>query len=326
VRDNIVEEIKRLNEMTGINKSRLISQLGISRQRYYDWENRYGKPNEHNRYIPKGHWLTPEEEEAIVRYYVEHYNELDGYRRLCYKMIDEDVVYATPSSVYRVLRRRGLLKKRGEVKVKENKKGMGYKQPSKVNEEWHTDIKYVNVMGKHLFLISVLDGYSRYVVSYELRGSMEDKDVELVIENGLNKYPDARPRIISDNGSQYKSKEYREYIKAVGLRHTYTSVNYPQSNGKIERYHRAIKEECIEKESMVSIEDARRVIDRYVEYYNTKRLHSALGYVTPKDVMEGRKEEIIKSREEKLRLGRQKRIEYYNKTYLTEKANLSNLR
>ena len=77
---------------------------------------------------------------------------------------------------------------------------------------------------------------------------------------------------------------------------------------------------------MVSIEDARRVIDRYVDYYNTKRLHSALGYVTPKDVMEGRKEEIIKSREEKLRLGRQKRIEYYNKTYLTEKANLSNLR
>jgi HJR/Mrr/RecB family endonuclease len=77
---------------------------------------------------------------------------------------------------------------------------------------------------------------------------------------------------------------------------------------------------------MVSIGDARRVIDRYVDYYNTKRLHSALVYVVPKDVMEGRKEEIIKSREEKLRLGRQKRIEYYNKTYLTEKANLSNLR
>jgi len=77
---------------------------------------------------------------------------------------------------------------------------------------------------------------------------------------------------------------------------------------------------------MVSIEDARGVIDGYVEYYNTKRLHSALGYVTPKDVMEGRKEEIIKSREEKLRLRRQRRIEYYNKTYLTEKANLSNLR
>jgi hypothetical protein len=77
---------------------------------------------------------------------------------------------------------------------------------------------------------------------------------------------------------------------------------------------------------MVSIEDARRVIDRYVDYYNTRRLHNAMGYVTPKDVMEGRKEEIIKSREEKLRLERQKRIEYYNKTYLTEKANLSNLR
>jgi hypothetical protein len=77
---------------------------------------------------------------------------------------------------------------------------------------------------------------------------------------------------------------------------------------------------------MVSIDDARGVIDRYVDYYNTKRLHSALGYVVPKDVVEGRKEEIIKSREEKLRLGRQKRIEYYNKTYLTEKANLSNLR
>jgi len=321
-----VEEIKRLSEMTEIKKRQLISCLGISRQRYYDWENRYGKPNEHNKNIPKGHWLTPEEEEAIVRYYCEHYNDLDGYRRMCYKMIDEDVVYATPSSVYRVLKKRGLLKKREEIKVKDCKKGMGYKQPVGVNEEWHTDIKYVNVMGKHLFLISVLDGYSRYVISYDLRVSMEDRDVEIVIEEGLNKYPNAKPRIISDNGSQYKSKEFREYIKAVGLRHTYTSVRYPQSNGKIERYHRAIKEECISRESMVSIEDAREVIGRYVEYYNTKRLHSALGYVTPKDVLDGRKEEIIKTREDKLRLARQKRIEYYNKTYLTENVNLSNLR
>jgi transposase InsO family protein len=191
--------------------------------------------------------------------------------------------------------------------VKTSQKGTGFVQPKKPHEHWHTDIKYVNYHGSFLFLISVIDGYSRYIVHHELRMHMQEYDVEITIQRALEKYPGVSPRIISDNGSQFISRDFAEFIKHTELDHIRTSVNYPQSNGKIERFHRTISEECLTKKSMIDLEDAKRQISIYIEFYNTKRLHSSLFYLTPEDFLLGRITEKLNVREDKLQRARKMR-------------------
>lgn len=323
VRNNVVETILSYRERTGISITELISHADISRSKFYQWKKRYGLLNRHNGKIPKSHWLMEEEKEAIVEY--ARSNDEEGYRRLCYMMIDKDVAYASSSTIYRVLKENDLLNK--YIIREESKRGEGYSQPERAHEEWHTDITYVNVLGSFMFLIGIIDGYSRFVVNHELRKSMKDRDVSLVLQRAHERFPDESPRIISDRGGQFISREFRDYLRYMGMKQTFTSVGYPQSNGKIERFFRTAKEECIRRNSFLSIDDARRIIDRYIEYYNYERLHGAIDYITPYDMMKGRKEEIIKEREKKLENARKTRRENYKKkTNLFKEVILSNFR
>ncbi len=285
---------------------KLIRQIGIGQSKYYDWKKRYGKENNHNAKENKRGWLLDWEKEAIVKYARKHLGE--GYRRLTYMMLDEDVVAVSPSSVYRVLKRAGLLNKWNQVKVSSSMKGSGFIQPDAPHQHWHVDIKYVNFRGTFLFLISVIDGYSRYIVHHELRKNMQEYDVEITVQRAMEKYPGVKPRIITDNGSQFISKDFASYLKLVGLQHIRTSIKYPQSNGKIERFHRSISEEHLGRNSFVSIDDARKQIKNYIDYYNTKRLHSALYYLTPEDFLKGRVDELLKIRQEKLDKAREARF------------------
>ena len=310
VRDNVVVTVVSYKQLTGLSTRRLLSHVGVSSGKFYDWYKRYGYTNQRNRWVPKSHWLLSWERAAIVTYYRQHEYEHEGYRRLCYRMIDEDVVYASPSSVYRVLKAENLLNR--FVPGKPSTKGDGYHQPTRSHQEWHIDISYVNVRGSFLFLIAVIDGYSRYIVAYDVRASMEERDVEIVLQRAHEKYPSEHPRIISDHGGQFISREFTGYIRKVGLTHTLISVGYPQSNGKLERFFGTVKSECIRKQSFLSIADARKIIGRFIEYYNNKRLHSAIDYIAPMDILCGRKEEILKGRDEKLKKAREDRIKYYN--------------
>jgi transposase InsO family protein len=116
---------------------------------------------------------------------------------------------------------------------------------------------------------------------------MTEVDVEIIISQAHEKYPEATPRIISDNGPQFIARDFKEFIRVCGMTHVRTSPYYPQSNGKIERWHQSLKDECIRPGTPLSLEDARGLVGGYVEYYNNVRLHSALGYVTPKDQVGG---------------------------------------
>jgi len=314
IRDEIVETILEYKKRTGIPVNRLLKYLVLKESKYYEWRRRYGIPNRHNGKIPKATWLFGHEKEAIIEYAMN--NREEGYRRLCYRMIDEDVVYASPSSVYRVLHTAGLLYKFTNRKNKS--KGLGYTQPDGPHKEWHIDISYVNVVGTFMFLLAIIDGYSRYVVYHELRGSMEEKDVEIVVQKALDKFPDEKPRIISDHGSQFIAKDFKKFIRYAGLVHTFTSVGYPQSNGKIERLFRTLKTDCIRRQSFLSPEDARNQLMEYVWYYNQKRLHSAIGYVTPFDKVIGRDKEILAVREQKLARARELRVKYNTNSTLTQ--------
>ena len=120
-------------------------------------------------------------------------------------------------------------------------------------------------------------------------------------------FPEARPRIISDNGPQFIAKDFKEFIRISGMTHVRTSRYYPQSNGKIERWHKSLKTECIRPQTPLSLDDARRVVAGYVQHYNAVRLHSAIGFVTPKDKLEGREKQIFEARDQKLEAAREQR-------------------
>jgi len=287
---------------------------GISRGKFYDWRRRYGKENNHNGSIPKAHWITPVERQSVIDYARKHislnsYYLKDGYRRIAYMGLDENVFAVSPTSVYRVLSKAGLLSKwKGN---RTSSKGLGYRQPNEPHQEWHTDIKYINFQGTFLFLISIMDGYSRYIVHHELRTSMTEYDVEITLQKAHEKYPTEKPRIITDNGSQFVSKDFQLYLKEIGLQHIRTSPCYPQSNGKIERFHRSIEDECIRTTSLINIEDARRQIAGYVDHYNNKRLHSALFYLRPIDFLVGNVDELLKARQDKLDRAFENRVQYW---------------
>ena len=280
----------------------MVNWIGITHSKYYDWRCRYGKVNEHNAWIPRDFWLADWEKQEIIAYYRDHPHE--GYRRLTYMMIDDDIVAVSPSSVYRVLKNAGLMQRWNR---KASKKGTGFQQPLKPHEHWHIDISYINVCGTFYYMCSVLDGFSRYIVHWEIREAMTEADIEIILQRAREKFPDAKPRIISDNGPQFISKDFKEFIRISGMTHVKTSPYYPQSNGKLERYHKTIKSTCIRTQTPLSLEDAQRVVADFVDHYNDQRLHSAIGYVTPKDKLQGRAETILTARDAKLAAARDAR-------------------
>lgn len=219
-------------------------------------------------------------------------------------MMDDDVVAVSPSSVYRVLAQAGLLRKWNASK---SAKGSGFAGPSRPHEHWHIDISYLNIMGTFFYLISLLDGYSRFLVHWDIREQMTEIDVGIVVQRAKEKYPNANPRIISDNGPQFIAKDFKELIRALGMSHVLTSPYYPQSNGKIERFYQTAKRDCIRPMTPLSLDEARRIVGEFIEFYNTRRLHSAIGYVRPLDKLRGREKDIFAERDRKLARARASR-------------------
>jgi transposase InsO family protein len=279
-----------------------VTWLGVGGSKFYDWKKRYGKVNEHNALVPRDWWLEDWEKKAILDFHWK--NPLEGYRRLAFMMLDADVVAVSPSSVYRVLKAAGVMDR---WNGKTSKKGTGFQQPIRPHEHWHVDVSYLNICGTFYFLCSVLDGCSRSIVHWEIREQMQEIDVEVILQRAREKYPDESPRIITDNGPQFISRDFKEFIRIAGMTHVKTSCYHPQSNGKLERYHRTIKGECIRVTALWSLEDARRVVTGYVQHYNEVRLHSAIGYVTPLTKLRGEEQQVFAERDRKLEAARERR-------------------
>ncbi len=249
-RDIIVDFIRYWVERTSIPANRMRGWIGLSAGKYDSWQKRYGMVNEHNGLIPRDFWLENWEKDRIVQYAKEH--PVEGYRRLCFMMLDADVVAVSPSSV-------------------------------------------------------ILDGYSRYVVHWEIRETMTEAEIEVILQRAHEKYPEQRPRIISDNGPQFISRDFKEYIRLAGMSHVRTSPFYPQSDGKIEHWHRTRKGECIRLNVLLSLDDARRITTDYIWKYNNERLNSAIGYIAPVVKLEGREQQAFLERDRKLETAREKR-------------------
>jgi putative transposase len=298
----VIDFVNRWSDRTELAANRFIGWLGIGSSKFYDWKGRYGQVNEHNAWIPRDHWLEDWEKQAILQF--EEQYPLEGYRRLAFMMLDADVVAVSPSSVYRVLKQAGRI---AGFNGSPSRKGSGFQHPLKAHEHWHVDISYINICGTFYYLASLLDGYSRSIVHWEIHESMTESQIELLIQRAREKFPDARPRIISDNGPQFIAKDFKQFIRICGMTHVKTSPYYPQSNGKLERFHKTLKNECIRPQTPLNLDDARRAVERFVHHYNTVRLHSAIGYIAPADKLAGKEAAIFAKRDQKLAEARELR-------------------
>jgi putative transposase len=301
-RDEVVDFVRALAEKTELGTSRIVGWLGVARSKFASWRARYGKANEHNGRVPRDHWLEADERERILAFHYAH--PLNGYRRLTFMMLDADVVAVSPATTYRVLRAAGVIDRWQKAP---SKKGTGFVQPLAPHEHWHIDIAYLNLAGTFYYLCAVLDGFCRGIVYHEIREAMKEADVELILQRARERFPRARPRLISDNGPQFVARDFKEFIRAAEMDHVRISPYYPQSNGKIERWHKTLKQDVLRPKAPESLDEARRAVADFVEYYNATRLHSALGYITPNDYLAGRAEAIWTERDRKLEDARRRR-------------------
>jgi len=302
LRDQVVDFLERLTLLTGLPAVRLLGWLELSRRKFHRWRGRYGKANEHNAPVPRDHWLEEWERAAIIKFAGQY--PLEGHRRLTFMMLDRDIVAVSPATTYRVLKEAGLI---GDRWQPSSRKGLGFVQPLQPHDHWHVDFTYVKLSGVFYYLCVVLDGCSRYIVAWDLRTEMTEADAEIVIQRGRERFPDARPRIISDRGPAFVAKDFKIFIDLWQASHVLTSPHYPQSNGKLERFNRTLRCEAIRPQTPLDQDDGKRVVRRFIEHYCDVRLHSAIGYITPADRLAGRHTAIFAARDKKLEAARQQR-------------------
>jgi transposase InsO family protein len=284
--------INHYQQLSGLPRARLLGWLELSPRKDRHWRARYGKANEHNALIPRDHWIT-EEERAAIRAFARRY-PLEGYRRLTFMMLDADIAAVSPATTYCVPRAAGLT---GPRPPSASTKGTGFVQPVEPHDHWHIDFSYVNIAGTFYYLRTVLDGCSRAILAGDIRPQMTTADAEITLQRAREAFPQARPRIISDNGPQFIAKDFKEFIRLWQTSQVLTSPHYPQSNGKLERFHRTLREHAIRPSTPLSLPDAQRVAENFIHHYNHTRLHSAIGYITPNDRLQGRHQLIFSTRD-----------------------------
>jgi len=222
-------------------------------------------------------------------------------RQLSAWITDNAGFAVSESTVYRILRREGLVK-RPEVQLVAGKEY--HTKTTRPHQMWATDASYFRVIGwGYYYLVTVMDDYSRFILAWKLQRDMSaDSLIEVIQEaidaTGMTEVPvEDRTKLLSDNGAGYVSRAFRDYLHLVGIRHILAAPFHPQTNGKLERYHQTIKREVnqILYEFPGQLEKA---ITDFVEYYNFRRYHKALGDVTPADVLHGMRDQILQRRKE----------------------------
>jgi len=277
-------------------KRQALSELGIARSTYYRW--RQGQPDSGNRKRPWNR-ITPEEEDKILAVARES-PELSS-RQLSAWITDKAGFAVSESTVYRILRREGLVK-RQEVQLVAGKEY--HTKTTRPHQMWATDASYFRVVGwGYYYLVTVMDDYTRFILAWKLQKDMSANSLievvqEAVDATGMTDVPvEDRTKLLSDNGAGYVSRSFRNYLRLVGIGHILAAPFHPQTNGKLERYHQSIKRE-VNQLTYEAPSHLDKAIADFVDYYNYRRYHKTLGNVTPVDVLYGRREQILQRRKE----------------------------
>jgi putative transposase len=291
-------ELIRIVESSDLSVKQTLLELGINKSTFYNWYARYReegveglRPRSTER---KTFWnkIPDKERSQVVEQALEH-PELSP-RELACHITDRHGWFISESSVYRILKKRGLITSPAWIvmsaadEFKDN--------TSFVHQQWQTDFTYFKVIGWGWYYLStVMDDYSRYIISWELCTNMESEDAKRSVlkameEAGIGERQD-RPRVLSDNGSCYISEAFQQFIKEEGLGHVRGAPFHPQTQGKIERYHRSMKN-VVKLENYYFPDVLRSSIGEFVNYYNHERYHESLDNLTPADVYFGRAQKI----------------------------------
>jgi transposase InsO family protein len=284
--------------------SRALSRIDIPASTFYRWKRKLrrdglmGLQDKSSGHTCPWNTMLPEEREKVREISLLHPDWSS--REVALHISDTCGFSVSESSVFRILKKEGLIRPRVVKTFRAS--GKFHSKTHRPNELWQTDATYLLVKNwGWYYLISVLDDFSRRILAWKLQSSMDADAFSEVIEcacevTGIDTVPIAeKPHLLSDNGSALISRVFGEYLEAKHIGHILASPYHPQTNGKIERYHRSAKEK-ITLEVWESPAAMRTEITNFVDYYNSKRYHEALGNVTPNDVYFGRREDIIKAR------------------------------
>jgi len=291
----------RVETLAG-RKRQGLSEMGVAKSTYYRW--RQGQRDqvlEIQSRASRRPWnrITSEEGGKVLAV-ARDFPELSS-RQLATWITDNATFAVSESTVYRILRREGLVKRR-DVQLVAGKEY--HTKTTRPHQMWATDASYFWVVGwGYYYLVTVMDDYSRFILAWRLQRDMSaDSLIEVIQEavdaTGMTDVPvQDRTRLLSDNGAGYVSRAFRDYLHLVGIRHILAAPFHPQTNGKLERYHQTIKREVNQVPYELPGQLEKAIAD-FVEYYNFRRYHKALGDVTPADVLHGRREQILQRRKE----------------------------
>ena len=294
-------EIIRLVESSELSARATLKKMGLQPSTFYHWYDRYqqkgfdGLATQRRKKKPQWNQIPDDIRQQVVELALNH-EDLSP-RELALKMTDEQGYYISESSVYRILKKRGLIQIPTFVLNKAKDK---FQQPtSRVNEMWQTDFTYFKIIGWGWYYLStILDDYSRFIVSWDLCKTMTTDDVENTITNALVNSTVSQyqmPKLLSDNGSCYISGQLHDFLTQIGMSHVRGAPSHPQTQGKIERYHRTMKS-VIKLDNYYSPEELKFQLKEFVYYYNFQRYHESLNNLTPSDVYYGRAESVLRKR------------------------------
>ena len=310
------QEIIQLVDRSDLGVNRTLKQLGIHKSTFYKWYNAYlkkGTVGLATAHRTRRQWNTiPEgQRQVVVEVALEH--PVLSPRELAVKITDEQKVFISESSVYRILKAKGLITTPAHILLCASNEFRD--KTCFVHQMWQTDFTYFKILGWGWYYLStVLDDYSRFIIYWELCKSMKAQDVERTIEKalanaGLNKHQ--RPKLLTDNGACYIASELKEYLKTKDICQVHGKINHPQTQGKIERYHRSMKN-VVKLDHYYCPEELVEALENFVYYYNYHRYHESLDNVTPADVYYGKREQILKRREKIKQQSMMQRRKIYN--------------
>jgi transposase InsO family protein/transposase len=326
-------EIIRTVEESEMSVKKTLEELDVNRSTFYEWYRRYTASGYDGLAVrephPRRFWnKIPEiEKKQIVSIALEHPEKSP--RELSCLVIDKMGYFISESSVYRILKSYDLVTSPHFIVMAASDK---FSHPTtRINELWQTDFTYFKIIGwGWYYLQSILDDYSRYVIAWKLYTTMAATDVKDLLEEAVGKAGvehvavKHRPRLLSDNGPAYVSEELKKYLESKGMAQTHGAPFHPMTQGKIERYHRSMKNE-INLLKYYSPWELEREISRFIDYYNNERYHESLDNVTPADVYHGRREEILTRREKIKQRTLRDRKRYNLSQTITQKPSLKNL-
>ena len=316
------QEIIHLVERSDLGVNKTLKELGIHKSTFYKWYNAYqqkGPEGLQTRHRSRRQWNSiPEAQKDLVVEIALEYTALSP-RELSVKITDEQRIFISESSVYRILKAKGLISTPSHILLSASDEFRN--KTNFVHEMWQTDFTYFKILGWGWYYLStILDDYSRFIVHWELCKTMKVPDVERSVERalqvaGLQK--GQRPKLLSDNGACYIAEDLKTFLKSKRIDAIHGRVNHPQTQGKIERYHRSMKN-IVKLDNYFCPEELEDAIEKFVHFYNHHRYHESLENVTPADVYYGKKEMILKRREKiKIQNMKLRRALYYTERLTT---------